>query len=64
MGLGYWTSEKLVYNENTGELLTNRTWNYKVPMCTDIPQDLRVYFRKNSFTFEPIQGAKSKYEFE
>ncbi|XP_026741863.1 xanthine dehydrogenase/oxidase-like [Trichoplusia ni] len=58
MGLGYWTSEKLFYDENTGEPLTNRTWNYKVPMCTDIPQDLRVYFRKNSFTFEPIQGAK------
>lgn len=26
MGLGYWLSEKLVYDENTGALLTNRTW--------------------------------------
>nr|CAD7456038.1 unnamed protein product [Timema tahoe] len=27
MGLGYWLQEQLVYNEDTGELLTNRTWN-------------------------------------
>ena len=26
MGLGYWLHEKLVYDKNTGELLTDRTW--------------------------------------
>lgn len=61
MGVGYWTSEKLVYDKNTGELLTNRTWNYAVPMNTDIPQDFRIYFKKNSYSFAAIHGAKGKY---
>ncbi|KAL6990259.1 CDP-4-dehydro-6-deoxyglucose reductase [Sarracenia purpurea var. burkii] len=26
MGLGYWLNEKLIYDQNTGALLTNRTW--------------------------------------
>ncbi|KAF9801456.1 hypothetical protein SFRURICE_013236, partial [Spodoptera frugiperda] len=59
MGVGYWTSEKLVYDKNTGELLTNRTWNYAVPMNTDIPQDFRIYFKKNSYSFAAIHGAKA-----
>lgn len=37
MALGYWLSEKLIYDENTGALLTNRTWvstkcNYSYPI--------------------------------
>jgi len=28
MGQGLWTSEKLVYVKDTGELLTNNTWVY------------------------------------
>lgn len=26
MGLGLYTCEELVYDENTGQILTNRTW--------------------------------------
>lgn len=26
MGIGMWTTEKLQYDENTGELLTRNTW--------------------------------------
>lgn len=26
MGIGYWTSEDLVYDPKTGELTNNRTW--------------------------------------
>ncbi|XP_012545633.1 LOW QUALITY PROTEIN: uncharacterized protein LOC101738607 [Bombyx mori] len=62
MGLGYWTCEKLVYEPNTGELLTDRTWNYSVPLARDIPQDLRVYFRKNSYSTELFLGAKATGE--
>ena len=63
MGLGYWTCEELVYDKNTGEMLTDRTWNYSVPMTTDIPQDFRVYFRDNSYSYEAIHGSKGKLTF-
>ncbi|KAJ0176240.1 hypothetical protein K1T71_008414 [Dendrolimus kikuchii] len=48
MGLGYWTSEKLVYDTATGRLLTDRTWTYKPPGIKDIPADMRIYFRRNA----------------
>ncbi|KAJ0176322.1 hypothetical protein K1T71_008496 [Dendrolimus kikuchii] len=59
MGLGYWTCEQLVYNNDTGELLTDSSWNYYIPLARDIPQDFRVYFRKNSYTSKAIFGSKS-----
>ncbi|KAJ8719964.1 hypothetical protein PYW07_012007 [Mythimna separata] len=59
MGLGYWTCENLVYDTNTGELLTDRTWNYYVPQARDIPQDFRVYLRKKSFSTQAIFGSKA-----
>ena len=31
MGVGFWLSEKMVYDETTGELLTDGTWEYKPP---------------------------------
>ncbi|XP_047028807.1 LOW QUALITY PROTEIN: xanthine dehydrogenase 1-like [Helicoverpa zea] len=59
MGLGYWTSENLVYDSNTSELLTDRTWNYYVPLARDIPQDFRVYLRKNPNFNKTILGSKA-----
>nr|XP_034832953.1 xanthine dehydrogenase 1-like [Maniola hyperantus] len=62
MGTGYWTCENLVFDPNTGELLTNRTWDYWVPQARDIPQDLRVYFRQRSFSSDVILGSKATGE--
>ncbi|XP_046968166.1 xanthine dehydrogenase 1-like [Vanessa cardui] len=61
-GVGYWTTERLVYNRSNGELLTNRTWDYWVPQARDIPQDFRIYFRKGSFSNDIILGSKATGE--
>ncbi|GAB0096817.1 hypothetical protein DMENIID0001_123850 [Sergentomyia squamirostris] len=42
MGMGYWLTEKLKYNIQSGELLTTRSWNYKPLGARDIPVDFRV----------------------
>ncbi|KAI8507313.1 hypothetical protein Bbelb_146930 [Branchiostoma belcheri] len=47
-GLGYWLTEKCVYDKETGRLLTNGTWEYKPPTSKDIPADLRVTLLPNS----------------
>ncbi|XP_046483350.1 xanthine dehydrogenase/oxidase isoform X2 [Neodiprion pinetum] len=48
MGLGYWTSEDLIYDPETGVLTNNRTWNYKPPGAKDIPIDFRISLRRNA----------------
>ncbi|KAJ2951525.1 hypothetical protein O0L34_g13677 [Tuta absoluta] len=62
MGLGYWTVEDLVYDKKTGELLSDRTWYYHVPQARDIPQDFRIYFKKNSYSTDQFFGAKATGE--
>ena len=59
MGLGYWLTESLVYNQETGELLTDRTWNYKPPGVKDIPVDFRVTFLKKSSNPFGVLRSKS-----
>ncbi|XP_039757385.1 xanthine dehydrogenase-like [Pararge aegeria] len=62
MGLGYWTSENLVYDQSTGELLTNRTWTYKPPGIKDIPADMRIYFRRNAGNEHGLLQSKATGE--
>ncbi|XP_021947093.1 xanthine dehydrogenase/oxidase [Folsomia candida] len=47
MGLELWTTEKLVYDKDTGEILTKNTWEYKPPFVKDIPEDFRITMIKN-----------------
>ncbi|XP_063993360.1 uncharacterized protein LOC135171019 [Diachasmimorpha longicaudata] len=58
MGVGYWTSEDLIYDPKSGLLVNNRTWNYKPPGAKDIPVDFRVAFRKKSPN--PVGVLRSK----
>jgi len=60
MGLGYWLTESLVYNQQSGELLTNRTWTYKPPGAKDIPIDFRINFlQKSSNPFGVLRSKGS-----
>nr|XP_018909623.1 PREDICTED: xanthine dehydrogenase-like [Bemisia tabaci] len=47
LGLGYWLTEDIIFDCNTGKVLTDRTWNYKPPGFKDIPCDFRVTILKN-----------------
>lgn len=58
MGLGYWLSEKVIYNKDSGELLSDSTFKYHVPQCRDIPQNLVVSLKKNSYSSDLILGSK------
>ncbi|KPI90997.1 Xanthine dehydrogenase [Papilio xuthus] len=62
MGLGYWTCEKMEYEPSTGEVLSDRTWNYWVPQAKDIAQDFRIYFREKSYSTNTYLGAKATGE--
>eukprot|EP00731_Ephydatia_muelleri_P028954 Em0020g598a len=48
MGLGYWMTERVVYDPSSGQLLTHNTWEYKPPSSQDIPIDFRVELLKNA----------------
>ncbi|XP_076639451.1 xanthine dehydrogenase/oxidase isoform X2 [Colletes latitarsis] len=58
MGLGFWTSEDLMYDPKSGQLTNYRTWNYKPPGAKDIPTDFRIYFRRNAPN--PMSVLRSK----
>ncbi|XP_020286836.1 xanthine dehydrogenase/oxidase-like isoform X2 [Pseudomyrmex gracilis] len=59
MGIGYWTSEDLIYDPKTGALTNYRTWNYKPPGAKDIPVDFRVTLLKNSANITGVLRSKA-----
>ena len=46
MGLGLHTSEEVIIDSDTGRLVTDGTWEYKIPAASCIPQQLNVTFLK------------------
>ena len=62
MGLGLWTSEKLRYDEVTGQLLDNCSWYYHVPSSRDIPADLRTEFYNSGSNPNGVLSSKATGE--
>ncbi|RZF32561.1 hypothetical protein LSTR_LSTR006556 [Laodelphax striatellus] len=58
MGLGYHLCEELIFDKETGKLLTDRTWNYKTPGAKDIPANFNITLKGNSET--PHGALRSK----
>ena len=46
MGCGLMVQEQVIIDENTGRLLTDGTWTYKIPTAACIPRQLNVEFLK------------------
>ena len=57
MGLGYQTTEKIVFSYE-GKVLTNNTWTYYPPGAKDIPVEFNVKFPKDNPN--PVGVLKSK----
>ncbi|XP_075150301.1 uncharacterized protein LOC142224413 [Haematobia irritans] len=58
-GLGYWLTEQLVYDRQTGQLLTNNTWTYKPPGAKDIPIDFRIEMLRGSSNNVGFMSSKA-----
>jgi len=61
-GLGFWTTEKIVYCKETGKLVTANTWDYKPPETRDIPEDIRITLLKNNPNLNGILRSKATGE--
>ncbi|KAJ8719483.1 hypothetical protein PYW08_011658 [Mythimna loreyi] len=58
-GIGYFTCEKLIYDKETGKLLTNRSLTYHVPLALDIPVEYNVKLRYNHKNPNGVLGSKT-----
>ena len=45
-GLGLFTSEEVITDSDTGRLITDGTWEYKIPAATCIPRQFNATFLK------------------
>lgn len=62
MGIGFYTSEMVKYDPNTGQKLSNGTWEYKPPMALDIPADFRITLLPNAKNPYGVLGSKATGE--
>lgn len=62
MGVGLYTSEVVKFNEETGQKLSNGTWDYKPPTALDIPVDMRVTLLPNASNPHGVLGSKASGE--
>ncbi|XP_067673741.1 uncharacterized protein [Haliotis asinina] len=59
MGVGGLLMERVVYDDVTGRVLNNSTWDYKPPTCKDIPIDWRISLLPHAPCQQGIRGSKA-----
>ncbi|XP_035910093.1 xanthine dehydrogenase-like [Anopheles stephensi] len=62
MGVGLYLTEALIYDRGTGELLTNRSWNYRVPGPKDIPVEFKIRLLPSTINPTGVQRSKATGE--
>ena len=61
-GLGMMLTEDVKTDTETGKLLADSTWTYKVPSAETIPRQLNVYLLKNHPHARGIMSSKATGE--
>ncbi len=59
MGLGFFTSEEVLADGDTGKLLSDGTWEYKIPAATCIPREFNATFLKARMVITHAQYCRS-----
>nr|XP_039264202.1 indole-3-acetaldehyde oxidase-like [Styela clava] len=62
MGVGLFTSEKMVFGPESGQLVSNNTWEYKPPASKDIPTVWNIKFLHDSPNPNGILSSKASGE--
>ncbi|XP_068204376.1 uncharacterized protein [Palaemon carinicauda] len=62
MGLGLFTSELVKFNPETGQKLSNGTWEYKPPTAHDIPVEMNITLLPNAKSAKGVFGSKATGE--
>ena len=62
MGMGICTMEEILVQPETGQLLSDSTWTYKIPTAADIPRRFNVTFLKDSPNIRSVMSSKATGE--
>lgn len=62
MGLGHYLREQPIISPETGELITNDTWEYKPPCSLDVPLEFNVEFLQGTNFNKGILSSKASGE--
>ncbi len=62
MGMGLCTMEEVLIDPNSGKLLSDSTWTYKIPTAADIPRNFNVTFLKDSPNIRSVMSSKASGE--
>lgn len=61
-GLGLMLTEDVKVDAETGQLLADSTWTYKVPSAETVPREINVYLLKNHPHPRGIMSSKATGE--